>query len=97
MKIQTLGEYYYVLFCFFACLSLLSVFNICMYLLSLYILSNKEILSKLSEKKKYHYVIKVINYYKGVRIFFIIIELLLLIFSLVYIISICYRLIFKLI
>lgn len=85
-----------LLFCvilFFASLALLSVFNISIYLLSIYILNNKVVLNKIS---KYTYLIKIINYYKSSRIVFIIIELSLLIFSLLYIISICYRLILKL-
>ena len=88
-----------ILFCVilvFSFLGLWSVFNISIYLLSLYILSNKELLRKL-EEKKYHYVIKIISFYKGVRIGFIIFEFLVLVFSLVYIISICYRLILNLI
>ena len=83
-----------LLFCvilFFASLALLSVFNISIYLLSIYILNKKVVLNKI--EKKYPYLMKIINYYKSTRIGFILIELSLLIFSLIYIISICYRII----
>nr|UEV87026.1 hypothetical protein [Grifola frondosa] len=86
-----------LLFCvilFFACIALLSVFNISIYLLSLYLLNNQVFLNKI--EIKYPYLIKIINYYKSTRIGFIIIELCFLIFSLVYIISLCYRFILKL-
>ena len=57
------------LFYFIACcFILLNVINICIYLLSIYILSNERILSKIPSK--YGFIHKLLKYYKNIRIFF---------------------------
>ena len=49
---------------------LLNVLNICIYLLSIYILSNEKLLSKISSK--YVFIHKIILFYKKTRIGFIV-------------------------
>ena len=67
---------------------LLNVFNISMYLLSIYILSHEKILYKISEK--YGFILKFITFYKNIRIGFIIFELFLLLTGLLIMISVSY-------
>ena len=67
---------------------LLNVFNISMYLLSIYILSHEKILYKIPEK--YVFILKFITFYKNIRIGFIIFELFLLLTGLLIMISVSY-------
>ena len=67
---------------------LLNVFNISMYLLSIYILSHEKILYKIPEK--YGFILKFITFYKNIRIGFIIFELFLLLTGLLIMISVSY-------
>ena len=70
---------------------LLNVINICIYLLSLYILSNEKWISKISSK--YVWVHKIILFYKKTRIGFIVFEVILLLFCLFLMLGISYGLI----
>lgn len=70
---------------------LLNVLNICIYLLSLYILSNERLVSKISSK--YVFIHKIFLYYKKTRIGFIVFEVILLLFSLSLMIGISYGLV----
>ena len=63
-----------LIFIILSVISLLSVINISIYLLSIYILSNERILSKIPSK--YGSIHKLLKYYKNIRINFIIIELI---------------------
>ena len=85
----------FVLFCayFMFCsgLCLLCVVNIVVYAVSIYIASNEKILSKIPSK--YGYIHKLLNYYKNIRIFLILIEVIILLFSLCVIIYLNYILI----
>ena len=55
---------------------LLNVFNISMYLLSIYIVSHEKFLSLIPEK--YGFILKIITFYKNIRIGFIVFEVFLL-------------------
>lgn len=70
---------------------LLNVLNICIYLLSLYILSNEKLLSKISSK--YVFIHKIILFYKKTRIGFIVFEVVFLLFCLFLMIGISYGLV----
>nr|WVH38184.1 hypothetical protein [Lenzites betulinus] len=70
---------------------LLNVLNICIYLLSLYILSNERFISKISSK--YVFIHKIVLYYQKTRIGFIVFEVILLLFSLSLMIGISYGLV----
>lgn len=70
---------------------LLNVLNICIYLLSLYILSNEKVLSMISSK--YVFIHKIILFYKKTRIGFIVFEVILLLFCLFLMIGISYGLV----
>nr|YP_010759107.1 hypothetical protein QEO35_mgp12 [Hericium alpestre]WEX32021.1 hypothetical protein [Hericium alpestre] len=94
INMDKISNPFVILFCvilFFACISLLSVFNISIYLLTIYILNNKTLLDTV--EGKFPFLLKIIKYYKSTRIGFIIFELCLLLISLGYIISLCYRII----
>ena len=80
-----------LIFIILSVISLLSVINITIYLLSIYILSNERILSKIPSK--YGYIHKLLKYYKNIRIFFILIEVIILLFSLCVIIYLNYILV----
>ena len=67
---------------------LLNVFNISMYLLSIYIVSHEKFLNKIPEK--YGFILKSITFYKNIRIGFIIFELFLLLITLLIMISVSY-------
>lgn len=67
---------------------LLNVINICMYLLSIYIVSHEKFLSKIPAK--YIYIHKLIKFYKNIRISFIIFEVILLLICLIIMISLSY-------
>ena len=49
-----------------SCFILLNVINICIYLLSIYIVSNERVLSKIPDR--YVYVHKLLKFYKNIRI-----------------------------
>ena len=70
---------------------LLNVVNICIYLLSLYILSNNKLISKIFSK--YVFIHKIILFYKKTRIGFIVFEVILLLFCLFLMIGLSYGLI----
>jgi hypothetical protein len=70
------------------CFVLLNVINICIYLLSIYIISNDKILNLIPVK--YVYIHKILRYYKNIRITLIIYEVLLLLIALFIMISINY-------
>jgi hypothetical protein len=75
---------------FFSLLILLSVVNISIYLLSLYVLDNK--LTFLNKYiTKYPIIKRILIYYRNSKILFIIIEFFILVLSNLAIISICYR------
>ena len=78
----------------FTCIILLSVVNISIYLLSLYIINNNKFLNKIVNK--YPFINKIINFYSSTRIGFILLELLLLFASIGYMISLCIRILIKL-
>lgn len=72
--IVLLPGYYLIL----SILILLNVLNICLYLVSIYIVSNEKFLNKIPSK--YVYVHKLWVYYKNIRILYILFEAILLIF-----------------
>lgn len=80
--------YYFIMSTFV----LLNVLNICIYLLSIYIVSNEKFLNKIPGN--YVYVHRILNYYKNIRITFIIIESLMLLFCLIIMIGISYGMLF---
>ncbi len=73
-SIILLSSYYLVLSIFI----LFNVINISLYLFSIFLLTNDKILSKIPEK--YLFLHKLINFYKNIRIGYIIFEVILLIF-----------------
>ena len=81
-----------LIFIILSVISLLSVINISIYLLSIYILSDKRILSKIPSK--YVYIHKLLNFYKNIRIFYILIEVILLLFCICIIIYLNYILVY---
>ena len=80
-----------LIFIILSVISLLSVINISIYLLSIYIVSDERILSRIPSK--YLYIHKLLKYYKNIRIFFILIEVIILLFSLCVIIYLNYILV----
>lgn len=78
----------------FTCIILLSVVNISIYLLSLYIINNNKFLNKIVNK--YPLINKIINFYSSTRIGFILFEVVLLFVSMAYMIRISLRLIINL-
>ena len=78
--------YYFIMSTFV----LLNVLNICFYLLSIYIVSHEKFLSKIPVK--YVRIHKLINFYKNIRISFIIIETIMLLFCLIIMIGLSYGL-----
>ena len=70
---------------------LLNVINICIYLLSIYIVSHDKILSK--KKSIFFLIHKLLRYYKNIRIHFIIFEFILLYMILSIMISLSYGLV----
>lgn len=72
--IVLLAGYYLIISVFV----LLNVFNICFYLVSIYIVSNEKFLNKIPSK--YAYVHKFLIFYKNIRVIYIIFEAILLIF-----------------
>ena len=78
--------YYFIMSTFV----LLNVLNICFYLLSIYIVSHEKFLSKIPSN--YVYVHRLLNYYKNIRITFIIIETIMLLFCLIIMIGLSYGL-----
>lgn len=79
---------------YFLILSLILLFNyvnICIYLLSIYIVSHDKLLKKIPEK--YKYIHKIINYYKNIRVFYILIEFVFLYICLGLMISLSYGLV----
>ena len=81
-------------FLIFTTIILISLVNISIYLLSLYIVNNSQLLEKISSK--YPYIKKIIKFYNSTRIGFILLELLLLFASIGYMISLCIRILIKL-
>ena len=79
----------------FTCIILLSVVNISIYLLSLYIINNNKFLNKIVNK--YPFINKIINFYSSTRIGFILLELAFLFFSIGYMIRLSVKLIVNLI
>ena len=69
---------------------LLNVLNICMYLLSIYIVSHEKFLSKIPIT--YVYVHRLLKFYKNIRISLILFEVILLIFVLSLMIGLSYGL-----
>ena len=84
--ILQLSLYYFIMSTFV----LLNVLNICFYLLSIYIVSHEKFLSKIPVK--YVRIHKLINFYKNIRISFIIIETIMLLFCLIIMIGLSYGL-----
>lgn len=80
--------YYFIMSTFV----LLNVLNICIYLLSIYIVSNEKFLNKIPGN--YVYVHRILNYYKNIRITFIVIESLMLLFCLIIMIGLSYGMLF---
>ena len=71
---------------------LFNLLNISMYLLSLYIYTNERIISKIPDK--YVRIHKLINFYKNMRIAYIVYEVILMLICLIIMISISYGLIY---
>jgi hypothetical protein len=69
-----------LIFLILSCFILLNVVNIGIYLLSIFILSHDKILSKIPIN--YKFIHKGINYYKNIRIGFIVFEFILLVIAL---------------
>ena len=67
---------------------LVNIINIIIYLLSIYIVSHEKFLSKIPEN--YRFIHKTINYYKNIRIWFIIFEVVILLVCLITMISVTY-------
>ena len=80
--------YYFIMSTFV----LLNVLNICFYLLSIYIVNHEKFLSKIPSN--YVYVHRLLNYYKNIRITFIIIETIMLLFCLIIMIGLSYGMLF---
>ena len=78
----------------FTCIILLSVVNISIYLLSLYIINNNKFLNKIVNK--YPFINKIINFYSSTRIGFILLEVVFLFLSIGYMIRLSLRLIINL-
>ena len=80
---------------FLACLCLLGVFNISLYLLSIYVIDNKlEFFSKYFIK--YPILKRIISFYRSSRLGLIVLEVFIILLCLFYIISICYKVIIRL-
>lgn len=69
----------------------LNIINIIIYLASIYIVSNEKFLSKIP--KEYAYVHKFLLYYKNIRVIYIIIEFIFVIFCLLIMILFTYSLV----
>ena len=67
---------------------LLNIINIIIYLGSIYILSNENILNKIPTR--YKYVHKIIKYYTNIRVLYIIIEFIFVLITLIIMISFTY-------
>lgn len=80
--------YYFIMSSFV----LFNLLNISMYLLSLYIYTNERIISKIPDK--YVRIHKLINFYKNMRIAYIVYEVILMLICLIIMISISYGLIY---
>ena len=80
-----------LIFLILSVISLLSVINISIYLLSIYMLSDERILSKIPSK--YVYIHKILKYYKNIRMFYILLEVIVLLFSICVIIYLNYILV----
>ncbi len=78
----------------FTCIILLSVVNISIYLLSLYVLNNSKFLDKIVSK--YPLINKLINFYSSTRIGFILLEVVFLMLSIGYMIRLSLKLIVNL-
>jgi len=76
--------FYLILSCFL----MLNVLNICIYLISIFIVTHEKFLNLIP--KNYYFIYKLINYYKNIRIGFIIFEVVLLVFLLYIMISVSY-------
>ena len=74
-----------------SCFILLNVINICIYLLSIYIVSNERVLSKIPDRSVY--VHKLLKFYKNIRISYIIYEVILLLIILIVMISVTYAIV----
>nr|YP_009493186.1 hypothetical protein [Ganoderma calidophilum]AWJ63981.1 hypothetical protein [Ganoderma calidophilum] len=70
------------------CLSLFNVINICIYLLSIFIVSHEKFLSKIPQE--YVFIHKLLIFYKNIRISFIIYEFIILSLCLSFMIYCCY-------
>ena len=83
----------FLLSCSILIFSLVALFcfvNIILYFAVLYILENKSLLEKVSQ---YKLLVKIINFYKNIRLFYLLVEILLFIFCFSAIISYCIRVI----
>lgn len=79
---------------FLACVCLLGVLNISIYLLSIYVIDNK--LEFFSKYFKISNLKKIISFYRASRLGLIVSKVFIIILCLFYIISICYKIIIKL-
>ena len=76
--------FYLIVLCFI----LINIINISIYLLTIYILSNPKILSYIPEE--YSNIHKLLQFYKNIRVLYIIYEVILLLISLIILISLSY-------
>ena len=79
--------YYFIMSTFV----LLNLLNISMYLLSIYIVSHERFLSMIPER--YNYIHRMLNFYKNIRIGYIIFEVILLLSALIIMIALSYGLV----
>ena len=87
--------YIFIGILFLACLCLLGVLNISLYLLSIYVIDNKlEFFSKYFIK--YPILKRIISFYRSSRLGLIVLEVFIILLCLFYIISICYKVIIRL-
>ena len=80
-----LMAYYYLVLSLFI---LVNVINISIYLLSIYIVSHERFLSMIPER--YNYIHRMLNFYKNIRIGYIIFEVILLLSALIIMIALSY-------
>ena len=87
IKIENLFIKYKNLYSFIYSI-LINIINISIYLLTIYILSNPKILSYIPEE--YSNIHKLLQFYKNIRVLYIIYEVILLLISLIILISLSY-------
>lgn len=81
---------------FFSLGALLSVLNISIYLLSLYVLQTDSLVYNYLLKNKYTFLMKILMYYRSSSVFFITLEVLVLLFSLLCIVRVCLQVLISL-